>query len=393
METEIIEIPIHFSYINSQKKRNPLSFTFIVIPENGKIKSAKNYDFYLTKFLHLGKENTEVSLLDSKKFSGILKVFNIDGKTLLSQMFSNGTSIGDTKLISNLNKQNAEMQGCILITFEYITDWYKVYPDRHREKTSETTRYIQETVNSGSGGSQPDSGDPLTDEPQGRRIYSERIERYLDEDIPPPQIINNLEGKANCTYLKLKNNNLLVRTIEKFKGKTPVNLIINQELNLSIKDENGNNVLVNGITNYSSSYNIKITLNTEQSNNRPSLAVARTILHEAIHAEIYRKIKTTSGLSYSNGVWRLPDGSRVNFPSLFDAYNENPSNPDHNYMAKYYREALESGMREYANSIGETHSDQFYKDMAWNGLLDTKAWEINMQTKNMQRMRKKESNE
>lgn len=95
----------------------------------------------------------------------------------------------------------------------------------------------------------------------------------------------------------------------------------------------------------------------------------------SLHAEIYRKIKTTSGLSYSNGVWRLPDGSRANFPSLFDAYNENPSNPDHNYMAKYYREALESGMREYANSIGETHSDQFYKDMAWNGLLDTKAWE------------------
>ncbi|MFD0834669.1 hypothetical protein ACFQ0I_02750 [Mariniflexile aquimaris] len=44
-------------------------------------------------------------------------------------------------------------------------------------------------------------------------------------------------------------------------------------------------------------------------------------------------------------------------------------------MAKYYREALEYGMKEYAKSIGETHSDQFYTDMAWNGLLETKAWE------------------
>jgi hypothetical protein len=118
-----------------------------------------------------------------------------------------------------------------------------------------------------------------------------------------------------------------------------------------------------------------ITLNSEQADNRPSLAVARTILHEAIHAEIYRKVKTYGGLSLVNGEWKLPDGSRANFPSLFDAYNEDSNNPDHNYMAKYYREALELGMKEYANSIGETHSDQFYKDLAWNGLLNTKAWE------------------
>ena len=44
-------------------------------------------------------------------------------------------------------------------------------------------------------------------------------------------------------------------------------------------------------------------------------------------------------------------------------------------MADYYRSAIESGLREYAETIGETHSDQFYKDMAWYGLLDTNAWE------------------
>ncbi|MCL8008797.1 hypothetical protein M8845_15310 [Gelidibacter japonicus] len=189
------------------------------------------------------------------------------------------------------------------------------------------------------------------------------------------EIINNLTGKANCTYLKLENNSILQKTIERFKGKTPINLIINQESNLTIRDQNGKNVLVNAITSYGNSYNINITLNTEQANNRPSLALVRTILHEAIHAEIYRKVKTTSGVSLVNGEWQLPDGSRANFPSLFDAYNEDPSNPYHNYMAKYYREALELGMKEYATSIGETHSDEFYKDLAWNGLLNTKAWE------------------
>ncbi len=189
------------------------------------------------------------------------------------------------------------------------------------------------------------------------------------------EIINNLTGKANCTYLKLKNNSILQKTIERFKGKTPINLIINQKSNLRLDDYNPKSELVNAKTYYGNSYNINITLNTEQANNRPSLALVRTILHEAIHAEIYRKVKTTSGVSLVNGEWQLPDGSRANFPSLFDTYNEDPSNPYHNYMAKYYREALELGMKEYATSIGETHSDQFYKDLAWNGLLNTKAWE------------------
>jgi hypothetical protein len=43
-------------------------------------------------------------------------------------------------------------------------------------------------------------------------------------------------------------------------------------------------------------------------------------------------------------------------------------------MAAHYREALEFGLREYAKLIGQTYPDQFYKDMAWSGLLDTKAF-------------------
>ncbi|NLP59349.1 hypothetical protein [Lutibacter sp. B1] len=190
------------------------------------------------------------------------------------------------------------------------------------------------------------------------------------------KIIDNLTGKADCVYKKLQNNSLLSKTLEKFIGeKTPVHLILNDKSNLRVDDDDPTSSLVNGKTYYGSSFYITITLNTEQSNNRPSLAVVRTILHEAIHAEIFRKIKTNSGILYSNGIWKLPDGSRADYPSLFDAYNEDPKNPYHNYMAKYYREAIISGLKEYAIQIGETHSDQFYEDMAWNGLLDTKEWD------------------
>ena len=85
--------------------------------------------------------------------------------------------------------------------------------------------------------------------------------------------------------------NLLSKTLNKFNGENaPIHLVLNQKSNL--KGANGE--LLNGQTSYGDSYYITITLNTEQANNRPSISVARTILHEAIHAEIYRKIKSTS---------------------------------------------------------------------------------------------------
>jgi hypothetical protein len=191
----------------------------------------------------------------------------------------------------------------------------------------------------------------------------------------PDQIINNLTGKADCVYGKLESNSLLSKTLEKFVGKkTPVHLILNQQSNLRKNDNDPTSLIVNGKTYYGNSYYITITLNTEQSINRPSLAVVRTILHEAIHAEIFRKIKTTSGLHQNlSGEWELGSGAKADFPTLFNYY-QNQDDPQHEYMADYYRTAIEEGLREYATSIGESYPDQLYKDLAWGGLMDTYAW-------------------
>ncbi|GEM_PF-3476786 len=186
------------------------------------------------------------------------------------------------------------------------------------------------------------------------------------------EILNHLTGKRDCVYGKLQTNSLLIKMQAKFNGSSPQNLIIKEVSNLKDKNE-----LVNGLTRYGNETNILIEINKEQGENRPSLAVARTILHEHIHAEIYRKIKSNGGGLHFDSLtneYRLQDGSRAHFPSLFDAWNENPANPYHNYMATYYREALEFGLKEYAKLIGQTYPDQFYKDMAWNGLLETKAF-------------------
>ena len=43
-------------------------------------------------------------------------------------------------------------------------------------------------------------------------------------------------------------------------------------------------------------------------------------------------------------------------------------------MADYYRNPMETGLREYATSIGKTYPSQLYKDLAWVGLQGTEAW-------------------
>lgn len=44
-------------------------------------------------------------------------------------------------------------------------------------------------------------------------------------------------------------------------------------------------------------------------------------------------------------------------------------------MANYYRDAMIQGLKEYADLIGESNSDAFYRDFVWNSMLDTEAWE------------------
>lgn len=204
--------------------------------------------------------------------------------------------------------------------------------------------------------------------PRYRYNYHQGGGSYVGSNTSPKKIskvINRLTGKAKCVYGRIQNNSILKKTLNRFFGeRTPIHLIINDKSGL----KNKKGVIINGNTNYGKSYYITITLNKEQSVNRPSLAVARTILHEAIHAEIYRKIKST------NSDYNKIKIHKLSWPTLFKYYKKKSKNAQHNYMADYYRKAIELGLREYAKQIGETHSDQFYRDMAWNGLLDTESW-------------------
>ncbi|XRE44002.1 hypothetical protein ACIVBQ_002206 [Tenacibaculum discolor] len=306
---------------------------------------------------------------ETNGFTGEIIITDLEGNFLKGYRANSGNLI--TKFTKKVLSVNKSSKG-------------GVCPD-HGECTANSlcvycTQELDEVVVSGntSGGSAPvdyildfsgtESGDGSSGDPNTSMGWE-----YGDggggtsSNTTEDQIVNKLTEKAKCVYGRLETNNLLKKTLKKFNGvDAPVHLIL-QEGNLGAG--------VSGETSYGD--NITITLDKEDMKNTPSLWGAHTILHEAIHAEIYRKIRTTSQIKYDpyTKTFSLPDGSRAHFPTLFDYYDKYSDNPQHNYMADYYRTAMEEGLKEYATSIGKTYPDQLYKDIAWGGLHNTNAWD------------------
>lgn len=130
----------------------------------------------------------------------------------------------------------------------------------------------------------------------------------------------------------------------------------------------------NAITYEPENWVIKIDFNTSSQNlgQRPTLDVARTLIHELIHAEIYRKLLTLSDAGEI--VWSKSffHGMKDDFPGLFDYYmrwyfnkpNGVPS-AQHQLMAEHYRDIIEDALIEFDNS----HNDDVYEALAWIGLM------------------------
>lgn len=130
-------------------------------------------------------------------------------------------------------------------------------------------------------------------------------------------------------------------------------------------------------------YRIEITLN-EKKLNRGALEIARTILHEIIHAEIMVANDTKKPFSFD------PD-----FTANYNRYKENYEGyfQSHNYMADYLIGKMADVLREIHPYLGksdfESNSDamaifprglappDYYKALAWIGLKDTEEWEQN----------------
>lgn len=74
-----------------------------------------------------------------------------------------------------------------------------------------------------------------------------------------------------------------------------------------------------------------ITLNENWIPTNASLDIARTLLHEGIHAEMSRKVASIGGLDNLDA---------ANFPGIYDYYRRYYKNWSHELMATHYREMI-----------------------------------------------------
>ena len=141
----------------------------------------------------------------------------------------------------------------------------------------------------------------------------------------------------------------------------------------------------NAETSAPQNYLITITFN-ENNLDRPILSIARTFIHEMIHAETFRKLLSVAQHPSiqldQNQLIQL----RNDYPGLYDYYmrwkwnvpqGQSPSSAQHEAMAQHYRDIIKQALKEFDNS----QTDEIYEALAWTGLKNTVAWNNLTQTK------------
>ena len=179
---------------------------------------------------------------------------------------------------------------------------------------------------------------------------------------------DELEGKAKCLndLLDEKGNSFVKDIFSKFKGNSTFDIKIVSEDKVFVNEKE-----VNGATSKPINDLITIYISTTSANKRSALEVARTILHEYIHADIYRKLDV-----------KYNADKELDFKKTYLAYKS-----QHEAMGALYITSLRDALRDFHKTVltddynkytyylGEPSLD-FYEALAWRGLKehDVQAW-------------------
>lgn len=310
----------------------------------------KNFQLWSNTYLH--KDND---------FNGLVYFHSLDGKFMNAWRLKNGKVIG--KVTEKIKGQGlSASQNCtyepVYIVYEQCTDWYNMGELDNPNGT--TCDYWMEY-----------SHDYIDCE-----TTDTDIPPYIDPfDIPLTggggsfeEIINNLTGKPECVYNKLVETSTGFKAaIKKFDGEFPVS-------HLKLEGSTTLPSNINAKTLPPSNYLITIQVN-ENNLSRPNLSIARTIIHETIHAEMFRKILSIidnggdlDGLTASEWTQKLSNG---NYEGILDYYTRFGVNGmQHQQMAAHYRTTISDLLKEFQPGL----SQNVYDSLAWVGLKNTVSW-------------------
>ncbi len=204
------------------------------------------------------------------------------------------------------------------------------------------------------------------------------MSEFLDDLDNPNIIIPTRRFKNNnriySIYNKIKHAVNIKQYLQNFDAQFSVAHLV-----LDVKPfEDGNDA--NAKTYEPEHYRIEIIFNSNKLN-RPWLDIARTMMHEMIHAEMYRILLS---LASTNGQIDKEDLKNKltshNYPGLYEYYRMyNFDDMQHEQMADYYRNIISTFLKQLDSSLTNEQADA----MAWVGLQETTAWNnLTIQQKN-----------
>lgn len=195
------------------------------------------------------------------------------------------------------------------------------------------------------------------------------------------------EERLRCVAYKfhITKNNEISQNLKKFLKDGPKGYL-RLSADSNFKTNWRNNTGAMAITRPPNNNIIQIVFNTDidlpsSVNNNSTLSVGLALIHEILHAEMFKKLLEASDTSFipekNTPEWeKLFDKLYGSFYEYFDLYTHisfqtnNPTDVQHQLMAQSYIETLSTALAEFDKN---QHSEQFYKEMAWMGLEKTTA--------------------
>lgn len=170
----------------------------------------------------------------------------------------------------------------------------------------------------------------------------------------------------NSVYNGLDVSDIATAFLSNFQGHNPV-----AHLNFSVGvDANYPNA--NAVTYAPDDFVINIKFNPNKLA-RPRTSVARTFIHEILHAEMYRKLLSMAQQGSIPWTAQFIHSLKNDFPGLSDYYTRwwldtnglSPTGPQHELMAQHYRSTISSFLMQFDPSLTQIQADA----LAWEGIM------------------------
>ena len=350
---------------NSFKTAEGLYFNNLVI------KRSKNGDRKIYIFQY---EPDERWFYESKRifanYSGTVNIFDLEGKRLGGMLLENGILAkrknGHLKANATWECTWAYVESFCILDSETLEEVKCSY--FFKEECSYTsggdTDTNNETGGTPTGGTYTgDGGDTTTGGPSGGNadgsddeegVNTQPVWEDLSDSEEEDKIVNHLEGQDRCVYDKLKDLNLFKETIGVFDNNDDyiLNIIYGDCVYSGADACADGGEIGNGIV------TIKI-----ESVGQGTLDFAASLLHEGIHAEIYKYVE-----EHRNGIDPSKRANLLYYYFHYKAKNRldlGTTEAQHQYMADNYVKPIARAIRQLDGSRYEL---EHYMGFGWDGL-------------------------